>query len=278
MIIWEREGVGMRKNLGRWMHIGACIGGGLVLVMVLACIAAMTGILLTDTAQAARTSYTMAEIFPRGMKVLGFTLSTAVVAEVISFALSWALAVCIGFLAPHSMREKLRRVVNGLSAVPAVVLGYMSLSYIAPLTQSPWLAVVFTLVMMSLMRQTLAIARVNSRYQPAVEAGDALGAYMYENVFQLVLPQAARGYLAVALRMLARFVSEGVAILMVLSNYSGSEDTLSSALMRALGVTGERASVQWILLLATLLLALVLLSNSLISATVQGGRNGKKNV
>jgi hypothetical protein len=36
--------------------------------------------------------------------------------------------------------------------------------------------------------------------------------------------------------------------------------------------------VQWILLLATLLLALVLLSNSLISATVQGGRNGKKNV
>ena len=92
------------------------------------------------------------------------------------------------------------------------------------------------------------------------------------------VPQAARGYLAVALRMLARFVSEGVAILMVLSNYSGSEDTLSSALMRALGVTGERASVQWILLLATLLLALVLLSNSLISATVQGGRNGKKNV
>ena len=162
--------------------------------------------------------------------------------------------------------------------MPAVVLGYMSLSYIAPLTQSPWLAVVFTLVMMSLMRQTLAIARVNSRYQPAVEAGDALGAYMYETVFQLVLPQAARGYLAVALRMLARVVSEGVAILMVLSNYSGSEDTLSSALMRALGVTGERASVQWILLLATLLLALVLLSNSLISATVQGGRNGKKNV
>ena len=267
----------MKKHMGQLMHFGARIGGMIVLVMVLLSIAAVTGLLLTDTAQAARTSYTMAEMLPRGLRVLGFTLSTALVAGLLSFPLSWGLAVCIGFLAPHALREKLKRVVNGLAAVPAVVLGYMSLSYIAPLTQSPWVAVVATLVMMSLMRQTLAIERVNDRYLPAVEAGDAMGAYMNETIFQLVLPQAARGYLAVALRMLARAVSEGVAILMVLSNYSGSADTLSSALMRALGVTGENAPAQWVLLLATLLLVLVLVSNSLISATVQGGRNGKKN-
>ena len=91
-----------------------------------------------------------------------------------------------------------------------------------------------------------------------VEAGKAMGAYIYETVFQLVLPQVLRRYVAVALRMLARALTEGVAILLVLSAYSNGADTLATALMRALGVTGDNAQAGWVLLLATLMLMLVL--------------------
>ena len=266
----------MKKHMSRVMRFCAWCGGVLAFLMMWCSVMLVVGLLLTDTAQAAQTPVTLFDLFVRGLKTVGFTVSTAVAAVLLSFPLSWSLSVVIGFLAPHRIRERLDRVVNGLSAVPAVVFGYMSLSYIAPVTDSPWVAVVLTLVMMSLMRQTRALSRVNARFVPAVEAGDALGAYINETIFQLVLPQAARSYVAVALRMLARALSEGVAILLVLANYYGSADTLATALMRALGVTGDNASAHWVLLLATLLLLLVLLSNALISATVQGGRYGKK--
>lgn len=266
----------MKKHMSGLMRFCAWCGGVLAFLFILGSILLLTGLLLTDTAQAAQVPLSLFSLSMRGLKIMGFTVSTAVAAVVLSFPLSWALSVVIGFLAPHRFRERLSRVVNGLSAVPAVVFGYMSLSYIVPATDSPWLAVVYTLVMMSLMRQTLALSRVNARFVPAVEAGDALGAYINETIFQLVLPQALRGYLAVALRMLARALSEGVAILLVLSHYYGSADTLATALMRALGVTGDKSSVHWVLLLATLLLLLVLVSNAMISATVEGGRHGKK--
>lgn len=267
----------MKKHLSGLMRFCAWCGGVLAFLLVMGSILILAGLLLTDTAQAAQAPIPLFSIFKRGLGIMGFTLSTAVAAVILSFPLSWSLSVVISFLAPHRFRERLNRITNGLSAVPAVVFGYMSLSYIAPMTDSPWWAVVFTLVLMSLMRQTGALIRVNSRFTPAVDAGNAMGAYINETIFRLVLPQAARGYLAVALRMLARALSEGVAILLVLSNYSASSDTLATALMRALGVTGETASAHWVLLLATLMLLLVLMSNAMISATVQGGRHEKKN-
>lgn len=264
----------MKKHMSRVMRLLSWCGGLLVTVAVMLCVAAVLGLLLTDTAQAAQMPMVMLRMLPQGLKIFGFTLSTAIAAVLLSFPFSWSLSLVISFFAPHKWRSRLERTVNGLSAVPAVVFGYMSLSYIVPGADSAWWAVVSTLILMSLMRQTRALVRVNDRYRTSVEAGKAMGAYIYETVFQLVLPQVRRRYVAVALRMLARALTEGVAILLVLSAYSNGADTLATALMRALGVTGDNAQAGWVLLLATLMLMLVLLSNALISATVQGGRHG----
>ena len=76
--------------------------------------------------------------------------------------------------------------------------------------------------------------------------------------------------------LLTRCACEGVAILLVLSAFGSGADTLPTALMKALGVTGESTSVMWTRILAVLLLALVLLCNALISACVQGGRHDEK--
>ena len=105
----------------------------------------------------------------------------------------------------------------------------------------------------------------------------ASGTSTLRMICQVVLPRARRSYLAVALRLLTRCACEGVAILLVLSAYSTGADTLPTALMKALGVTGESGSALWAQVLAVLLLLLVLLCNALITACTQGGRQNEKN-
>ena len=91
------------------------------------------------------------------------------------------------------------------------------------------MASTLTLILMSLMRQTMALNRVHDRYHALVEAADALGAYFCETTCQVVLPSARKSYLAVGLRLLTRCACEGVAILLVLSAYNTEADTLPTA-------------------------------------------------
>ena len=133
-----------------------------------------------------------------------------------------------------------------------------------------------TLVLMSLMDLTLLLIRVHVKHLPALESSQALGAFLSETVLGVVVPRAARSYLYAALRMLARSMGEGVAILLVLSAYSGENDTLVTALMKAVGVTGGVVNTGYALLLVALLLILVLATNALISYCQEGGRRGKK--
>lgn len=268
----------MKKSIHNLMRVSAWIGGILVTAVLVGAIAVVLGVLLTDSAHAAHTSVSMWALLPEGLSILGFSVSTSLAAVLLSFPLSWALSVMICYFVPRSSSGWMRTAVSCLSAIPAVVFGYMSLSYFVPGISSAWWAGVVTLMLMSLMRQTQALIRVNDQHYPAVEAADVLGAYFYEVILKIVLPRAASGYLAVALRMLSRCISEGVAILLVLSAFSTGADTLPTALMKALGVTGEESTVQWVFLLALLLLILVMAGNAMISACVQGGWHGKKNV
>ena len=152
----------------------------------------------------------------------------------------------------------------------------MGLTFLAPKAPSAWLGVTATLVLMSLMDLTLLLIRVHVKHLPALESSQALGAFLSETVLGVVVPRAARSYLYAALRMLARSMGEGVAILLVLSAYSGENDTLVTALMKAVGVTGGVVNTGYALLLVALLLILVLATNALISYCQEGGRRGKK--
>lgn len=268
----ERQRERMKKSLHGLMRIGAWLGGILASVLLIGVIALVLGVVQSDGA-----SVSIWTLLPTGFQRFGFSLSTALAAVLFSFPLSWALSVVICYLTPRHWREGLRTAVSCLSSIPAVVFGAMSLNYFVPNISSAWWAVVVTLMLICLMRQTLALIRVNERHDPAVKAADALGAYFCEVIFQVLWPRAALGYLTVALRMLTRCVSEGVAILLVLSAYTSGADTLATALMKALGVTGDASSAQWVFVLAVLLLVQVLAGNALISACVQGGWHGKKN-
>ena len=268
----------MRVNKQMHRLMRACEwAGGVAGVLLLAggvCLA--LGVLLSEGAQAAASQGSFWTLLGQGVRTLGFSVTTSVAAVALCFPLAWSLSIAVCYLVPRGRSGWMRRVISCLSAVPAVVFGTMSLSYLVPGIQSAWWAVVVTLVLMSLMRQTMALNRVHDRYYALVEAADALGAYFCETICQVVLPRAMKNYLAVALRLLTRCACEGVAILLVLSAFGSGADTLPTALMKALGVTGESTSALWARILAVLLLALVLLCNALISACVQGGRHDEK--
>lgn len=267
----------VKQQMHRLMRAGVWAGGAVGALLLTGGVCLTLGVLLSEGAQAAASQGHLWTLLGRGARTLGFSVTTSVAAVALCFPLAWSLSVTVCYLVPREKSGWLRKVINCLSAVPAVVFGTMSLSYLAPRIESAWWAVTLTLILMSLMRQTMALNRVHDRYHALVEAADALGAYFCETTCQVVLPSARKSYLAVGLRLLTRCACEGVAILLVLSAYNTEADTLPTALMKALGVTGEGDSVLWAQVLAVLLLLLVLLCNALITACTQGGRQNEKN-
>ena len=267
----------MKKQMRSLMRAGIWVGGAVGILLLAGGISLVLGVLLTGSTWAGTSPGVVWSLVRQGMRTLGFSVTTSVAAVALCFPLAWSLSVVLCYLVPRGRAGWLRKAINCLSAVPAVVFGTMSLSYIVLHIESAWWAVVATLILMSLMRQTRALTRVHDRYYALVETADTLGAYFCETVCQVVLPQAKKNYLAVALRMLTRCACEGVAILLVLSAYGAGADTLPTALMKALGVTGESGSVLWTQVLAVLLLLLVLVCNALISACMQEGRHNEKN-
>ena len=266
----------MKKAWENLMRFGAWLGGTFAFLLVGCALVFVLGILLMERASAGNMLTTVWSLVPQGLRLTGFTVSTAAVAVVLSFPLAWALSSVIAFLLKPNWLHAAHSAVSGASAIPAVVFGYLSLRYFVPAIPSAWWGVTITLILMSLMRHTLELTQINEQYYPAVEAAQAMGAYMYETILHTVFPLVRRSYLSVALRMMSRCMGEGVAILLVLSAYGGGEDTLVTALMRAAGVTGEPGNARYAMLLAALLTALIVFVNAVISTSLEGGRHGKK--
>lgn len=266
----------MKKNLDHIMRL--CAGaGGVLAVLIIGCAAVFAlSTLLFENVQAAETFSGTSALLPKALEMTGFTLTTSLAAVLLVFPVAWSISVMVVFVMHAKHLMPMTRAISGFSAIPAVVFGYMGLTFLAPKAPSAWLGVTATLVLMSLMDLTLLLIRVHVKHLPALESSQALGAFLSETVLGVVVPRAARSYLYAALRMLARSMGEGVAILLVLSAYSGENDTLVTALMKAVGVTGGVVNTGYALLLVALLLILVLATNALISYCQEGGRRGKK--
>ena len=266
----------MKRAWENLMRFGAWLGGTFAFLLTGCALVFLLGILLMERASAGSVLQSVWSLVPQGLRLTGFTVSTAAAAVALSFPLAWALAAGIAFLLKPRWLHAARSAVSGVSAIPAVVFGYLSLRYFVPVIPSAWWGVTVTLILMSLMRHTLELTQINEQHYPAVEAAQAMGAYIYETILHTVFPLARRSYVSVALRMMSRCMGEGVAILLVLSAYGGGEDTLVTALMQTAGVTGVPGSARYAILLAALLTALIVLVNAVISFSLEGGRHGKK--
>lgn len=148
-------------------------------------------------------------------------------AVIVAIPLGTGCAVYIAELSPLKLKEILKPLVELLSAIPSVVMGFVGLLVVAP-----WLKGFFSLptgltaltgsIMLALMALPTivtisedAISAIPSTYR---EASLALGATKLQTVFKAVLPAAFPGIMAAIMLGIGRAIGETMTVLMVTGN------------------------------------------------------------
>jgi len=148
-------------------------------------------------------------------------------ALVIAVPLGVASALYIGEVAPRSVRELLKPLVEILAAIPSVVIGFIGLELVSPaiarafslqsglcaLTGSVALAIMALPTIVTVAED--AIVSVPRAHR---EASLALGANRWQTSWRVVLPAAAPGVFAGVILGVGRVVGETMAVLMVTGN------------------------------------------------------------
>jgi phosphate transport system permease protein len=169
-------------------------------------------------------------VYPRFgfMPLLLGTLSMVALAMVVAVPISICLALFLSEVAPSRIREWLKPVVELLSSVPTVVLGYFGVILVAPILQK-WMGGLFevesgrmllsaSIVLGLLLVPTIAtVAEDALRNIPNTirDGADAIGLTRREALKKVVLPAAKTGLIAALLLGLARGIGETMIIWML---------------------------------------------------------------
>ncbi len=169
-------------------------------------------------------------VYPRFgfMPLLMGTLMMVGIAMLVALPISACLAIFLSEIAPRRLREWLKPIIELLSSVPTVVLGFFGVILLAPVLQK-WMGEVFVvesgrmmlsaaIVLGILLVPTIAtVAEDALRNVPNSlrDGGDAIGLTRRETLKKVVLPAARAGFIAALLLGLARGVGETMIIWML---------------------------------------------------------------
>ena len=81
----------VNKQMHRLMRAGVWAGGAVGALLLTGGICLTLGVLLTEGAQAAASQSSFWTLLSRGMRTLGFSVSTSVAAVALCFPLAWSL-------------------------------------------------------------------------------------------------------------------------------------------------------------------------------------------
>lgn len=233
-----------------WVWLSAVLVVGLAAVML-----ALFAYVLVDASAAGEfTMAAFAQALPGIFSLQGFTVATALCALLLAAPLALALSLYLALLAPRPVGGLVSGMSFAYSALPAVLMGFMAMRYIAPQFSNPFWALTACLAFMALPRLTVEYIKLFSGDRPIVISTACLGGHTYQAVFRFLLPKHSAMLWRVTLRGLARAMGEGVAVMMILSVFSDGTDTLSTAIMRAMGLGSGNISIEYALVLALALL------------------------
>ncbi|MCD5414477.1 MAG: phosphate ABC transporter permease subunit PstC [Clostridiales bacterium] len=156
-------------------------------------------------------------------------------AVLISVPIGIGSAIFISEVAPSKTRTVLKVIIEFLSAVPSVVLGFLGIVVL-----SNWVRIVFSIstgftaftgaILVSLMALPTiisisddAIAAVPKDYR---DASLALGATKWETIWHVLVPAASSGIIAAVMLGVGRAIGETMAVLMVTGNAAQIPDTM----------------------------------------------------
>ena len=133
-------------------------------------------------------------------------------------------AIYISEIAPASIKEVLKAVIELLAGLPSVVLGFFGMVIIAPWMQETFdLPTGLNIVNASVMLAIMAIPTISSISEDAIyavprefkEASYALGATKFETIIKVIIPAALSGISTAVILGMARAIGETMVVLMV---------------------------------------------------------------
>lgn len=158
-----------------------------------------------------------------GALIVG-SLVVTLLACLIAVPLGLLSAIYISEIAPASIKEILKSVIELLAGLPSVVLGFFGMVIIAPWMQKTFdLPTGLNIVNASLMLAIMAIPTISSISEDALyavpreykEASFALGATKYETIVRVTAPAALSGISTAVILGMARAIGETMVVLMV---------------------------------------------------------------
>ncbi len=159
-------------------------------------------------------------IFPL---IIGSFIVT-IMATLIAVPLGVLAAIYISEIAPRSIKEVLKSVIELLAGLPSVVLGFFGMVVIAPILQNVFdLPTGLNIVNASMILALMAIPTISSISEDALyavpqefkEASYALGATKFETIAKVILPAALSGVTTAVMLGMARAIGETMVVLMV---------------------------------------------------------------
>ncbi len=152
------------------------------------------------------------------------TLWVTVVATAISVPVGVACAAYLSEVAPNSVRETVKPVIELLAGFPSVVMGFIGLMLLSPLVQSAFnldtgLSGLTAGIMLAFMSLPIIIS-VSEDALRAVpdqfrQASYALGATRWETIWHIGIPAALSGITAAVMLGVGRAIGETMTVLMV---------------------------------------------------------------
>jgi len=133
-------------------------------------------------------------------------------------------AVYISEIAPASIKNIAKSVIELLAGLPSVVLGFFGMVVIAPFLQETFdLPTGLNIVNASVILAIMAIPTISSISEDALyavpqefkEASYALGATKYETIVKIIMPAALSGISTAVMLGMARAIGETMVVLMV---------------------------------------------------------------
>lgn len=146
---------------------------------------------------------------------------------IIAVPLGIGCAIFIGELAPRTVREILKPIIEILATIPSVVIGFIGIKIVAPLIKNMFnLSIGLTALTGAVMLAFMSLPTIISISEDAINAvpnrfrhaSMALGATKWETTFRVVFPTASSGILAAVMLGLGRIVGETMAVLMLTGN------------------------------------------------------------
>jgi len=148
-------------------------------------------------------------------------------AGIIAIPVGIGIAVFLAEMAPRSVREVSKAIIELLAGVPSVVYGFIGLTVMAPMIKDLFnLPSALSAFTASIVLAVMALPTVVSISEDALnavprdfrEASLALGATKWETTLRVVLPSARSGLIAASMLGLGRAIGETMAVLMVAGN------------------------------------------------------------